>query len=295
MQFGRQRGVVRTVHLDDAGIVDGARFLLEVGEACQWQRLERGFFLLIHLQHLTLLAAVNARCSPAFFPVGQPLILCIDGFEPTTFQRRVLRMLDRRLDRTLSIRIGDATRIGDCAVVRQQCRIDGIELRLVQVRPDHALLKIVEHDIRHASTKTAEGFFVQACPGFLIGLPHRLAEALAGVLERHDKQVRATVLPGGVPCHRAQAEVDLRLFARQTLKHVEAFGLAHLERAHEALDRVVAVGEAVRLDQILVDALRVAAQLHLRLDEFRVCRARRHRRLRRSRWPGWRNLVSRCT
>jgi hypothetical protein len=43
-----------------------------------------------------------------------------------------------------------------------------------------------------------------------------------------------------------------------------------LERAHEALDRVIAMGEPEPLDQILVNALGIAAELHLVLDPWAV-------------------------
>ena len=74
---------------------------------------------------------------------------------------------------------------------------------------------------------------------------------------------------------RAHPEVHLRFFPRPALQHIEALGLAQLQRAHEALDGVVPVREAVGLDQVLVDADRVAAQLHLRLDPLAMrCAAR---------------------
>ncbi len=58
-----------------------------------------------------------------------------------------------------------------------------------------------------------------------------------------------------------------------------------------ALDRVVAVGEAMALDQVLVDADGVAAQLDLRLDPRAVILAGRAGGFRRtSRWPGWGNF-----
>ncbi len=54
------------------------------------------------------------------------------------------------------------------------------------------------------------------------------------------------------------------LLPGQELQHVEALRLPRLEPGHEALHRVVAVLEAVLLDQVLVDALRVAPELDLR-------------------------------
>ena len=68
-------------------------------------------------------------------------------------------------------------------------------------------------------------------------------------------------LPRRTSVERALPVVDLRLLAGQELQHVEALGRARLQRRHEALHRVVRVLEAVRLDQVLVDAHRVAAEL----------------------------------
>ena len=65
---------------------------------------------------------------------------------------------------------------------------------------------------------------------------------------------------------RAGAVVRLRYFGGLSVDETaEALGLARLQRPHEALDGVVAMREAVRLDQVLVDADGVAPELDLRL------------------------------
>ncbi len=167
-------------------------------------------------------------------------------------------------------------------------RVHRIQFRGVDVGPDHALLQVVEHDVLAAPAQGPEGFFVQACPGLLAGLPDHLAETLARELERHHEQVRAAVLAVGVQRGRALAVVDLRFLPGQELEHVEAFRCAALEARHEALHRVVGVGEAVQFHQVLVDAHGVAPELDLGLDPGPV---RRTRRQRRRRWPGWGNLL----
>src|SRR5450755_3765057 len=84
--------------------------------------------------------------------------------------------------------------------------------------------------------------------------------------------------------------VDLRLLARGELKAVELFGLALAQPASKALDAVVCAGEAMLIDQVLVDRHEVALEPQLGLDEGAVGLAGRDRRRRRTRWPGWRSL-----
>jgi hypothetical protein len=93
---------------------------------------------------------------------------------------------------------------------------------------------------------------------------------------------------------RSQTEIDLRLFGRNELQNVEPLGIAPSQPGEEPLGRVVAVGELVTLDQILVDALGVAPELDLLFEPLTVRLAGRWRgacRRRRvgsgSRWPGW--------
>ena len=76
------------------------------------------------------------------------------------------------------------------------------------------------------------------------------------------------------------------LLAALALEDIEPIRFAHLQRAHEALDRVVPVGETEFLDQVLVDALGNAPELELLLDPLPVPLAGRAGLLRwPSRWP----------
>ena len=68
----------------------------------------------------------------------------------------------------------------------------------------------------------AAGFLVQLRPDLLAGLPHRLAETLAGELQRHHEQVRTTVLARGRPGRRTEPVVDLRFLTGRELQDVEA-------------------------------------------------------------------------
>jgi len=123
--------------------------------------------------------------------------------------------------------------------MRQHRRIHRIQLRLVQIGLEDALLEIVEDDIAHRSAKHPERLLVQSRPSVLVRLPHHFAERLARVLQRHHEQLRPAVLAVRVARERALAEVHLRLFPGGALQHVEALGLARLQAANEALHRVV--------------------------------------------------------
>ena len=113
----RQGRVVGAVHLHEPGIIDGALALLEEAEARGGQRLEVRPLLAEHLEHLALLAAVDARRRPALLPVREPRVLRLDGLEAPALERRGLGMLDRVLDGPLAVRVPDAAGIGYHAVV----------------------------------------------------------------------------------------------------------------------------------------------------------------------------------
>lgn len=66
-----------------------------------------------------------------------------------------------------------------------------------------------------------------------------------------------------------------------------------LRRAHKTLDGVVLVGEVLRLDPVLADALGISPELELLLAPPPVHLADRTSLLRgSSRWPGWGSLTA---
>jgi hypothetical protein len=83
--------------------------------------------------------------------------------------------------------------------------------------------------------------------------------------------------------------IDLGFFARQEFESVELGRLGLLQRPAEALDAVVATGKAVLVDQVLIDRRCITPQPNLRFDPAPMRLAGRAG-IRRSRWPGWRNL-----
>ncbi len=272
---GRQRRIIGPLDLDQPGVVHRPDPLGEAGKARRRQRPQLRLLLPEQLQHLALRAAMNAQGGPALLPLRQPRVLRVERLERAAFQGRGLRVLDGALHRAFAIRIADPAGIRDHAVVREQRAVHRIQLRGVEVGPEHPLLQVVEHDVLRTASKRAPGLLVQLRPDLLIGLPDDLAETLARILERHDEQVRPLVSArrGARAC--ALAVIDLRLLPRQELQHVEPLRSPRLQAGDKALDRIVAMGKPVVVDQVLIDADRIAPQPHLRLNPRSVGCTRR--------------------
>ena len=77
---------------------------------------------------------------------------------------------------------------------------------------------------------------------------------------------RAPVFAIVIARGRVPAEIDLGFIVGKAFQHIEAFRFSDLQPADEALDRVVLVSKSVPLDQVLVNALRVAAEFHSLLN-----------------------------
>ena len=108
--------------------------------------------------------------------------------------------------------------------------------------------------LRH-SAEVPEGV-LQAAEEVVGGLAvDRLAVALAGVAEHDAEDVGLAPLAVGADDRCSGAEVDLGLVARLALDAAEGQFVRLLEAADEAADAVVAAGEAVVGDQVLVDPL----------------------------------------
>ena len=101
-------------------------------------------------------------------------------------------------------------------------------------------------------------------------------DALAATAQREREQPHPAVLARlRVAHHRAIAVVDLALGTRSRLDHrMRLEGLLTAQRDHEATNTLVAVREAVIIDQVLPHRHRVAALGDTRLDEFAVGLAR---------------------
>src|SRR5689334_374562 len=94
-------------------------------------------------------------------PVG--LRLC-QALKTQAFQRCVLGVSDAALDFPLPIRIGDATRQRNGAIVREHVAIQRIQSRIVDIRLKHAFAEIIEYDRAAGATQTAERLFVEFGP-----------------------------------------------------------------------------------------------------------------------------------
>ncbi len=241
-----------------------------------------GHLLLEHGLYLAAFAAVDARGRPLGLPVLEEGVLLFDRLEAPALERGGLGVADGVFDAALAVGVAHARRVRHHAVVRQGRGIDRVEFGLVQVGLEHALLEVVEHDVAAAAAEVAPGLLVQPGPGLLAGAPDHASEAAPRVTQRGHEQPRLAVAIGARHAReRPLAVVDLHLL-----------GLAVAQLAHEALDRVVGPGEAVLIHQILVDGHGIATQSKLGLDEGAVGLAGRSRR--RSRWPGWGNLLRRA-
>src|SRR5262249_57606894 len=95
---------------------------------------------------LSLRGAVNPRVGPMLVPAIEIGLGGGEGVEAESLQRRPLRMADAGFDLAFAIRIADATRQCDGAVVREHVAIEWIERRIVEVRCEDAFFQVVEDD-----------------------------------------------------------------------------------------------------------------------------------------------------
>src|ERR1019366_7066020 len=152
-------------------------------------------------------------------------------------ERRRLRVADRDLDATLAIRVTDPRRVGHHAVMGERGGVHGVQIRLVQVGLDDALLEVVQHDVAAAAAEVTPGLLVQPRPGLLAGLPDHPPKAAPRIAQRHYEQPRLAVPVGaGHPGRRTFTVVDLDLLAGGELQPVELFRFTRAQPAHEALD-----------------------------------------------------------
>ena len=281
----RRGGIVGVVDLDAAVEMHGARAELIVAKRRDGQRRERGPLVGEHGGHLALGGAVNAGVGPARVPAVEIRLRLLQRLEAQALERG-LRMRDGRLDLPLPIRIPDATRQGDGAVVREHVAIERVQRRIVDVRLQHALAQIVEDDDLDRPAQPAKRLLVQLGPAPRARREEQEPDALAAVAQREDEQPRAAVLARlGMPDHRPGAVVDLAFFAGG--RHddgVRVGGRLAAEREDEAADAGVLRGKAVIVDEVAPDRHGVAAARDGDLDQLAIRLARTGRR----RASGWR-------
>ena len=135
---------------------------------------------------------------------------------------------------------------------------------------EHALAQIIQHYHARRATQPAKGLLVQLRPDLRTGSECQQPHGFAAVAQGQHEQAGTTILPAaGVAYQGARSIIHLRLFARRSLYHRAGFRRRlSTETTEEALDALIATGEAAEIDQILPDALGVAALRESQLDGF---------------------------
>src|SRR5450756_2078831 len=279
----RRRTIVSRFDLHAAVQVHRAFAVLVIAEGLDGQRQQDRPLFGEHNRNLPLCGAMDARVGPARFPMAQVGLRLLRAFESHALQRGLLRMAHAALDLPLTIRICHAARHRDHTVVPQHVSVHGVERGIVDVGLEYALAKVVEHYYSRAATQPAEGLLMQLGPGLRAGLEYQEADRLAAVAEGQHEQAHAAVLAAvRVADHRAGAIIDLGLLTNRRLDHCAGFlGWATDQLAHEALDALIAAGEAAGIDEILPDRHGVAAAREPQFDGVPMHRAGAGRRRRR--------------
>ena len=158
--------------------------------------------------------------------------------------------------------------------------IHRVERGIVDIGLEYTLAKVVEHDHSRAATQPAEGLLMQLGPGLRAGLEHQEADRLAAVTESQHEQAHAAILAAvRVADHGAGTVINLGLLTDRSLDHRTGFlGRAAEQFAYEALDALIAAGEAASIDEILPDGHSVAAAGEPQFDSVAMHRTRTGRR-----------------
>ena len=247
--------------------------VLVIAKRLQRQRQQRGFLFGKHGGHLPLGGAVDARVGPALFPVIEVGLGFFQTLEAQAFQRCFLRMTDAGFDFAFAIRISNAARHGDGAVVREHVAIERIERGIVDVGNEHAFASDCRAR-RRAWRRPAGERLVRATRP-------RCANWSGSVSRRTDLRLKPSVSTNSrvrrylpvlrVAHHGAGAVIDLRLLAGRGDDDDASFRrLRSAPLAHEALHALVAAGEAVLGDQVLPDGPRIPTSAEPQVDGFPV-------------------------
>ena len=85
---------------------------------------------------------VSAQRSSQLIQIG---LRFFQAFEALPFERRLLRVADAGFHLAFPIRIADAARQGDRAVMCQHVAVERIQRRIVDIGREHAFAQVVEH------------------------------------------------------------------------------------------------------------------------------------------------------
>src|SRR4030095_15845620 len=276
----RRRTIVSCFDFHTTVQVHSAFAILVIAERFDGQRQQGGPLLGEHGGDLTLGGAMDARVGPARFPMIQVGLCLLRAFETHALQRCLLRMAHAALDLPLAIGIRHAATHRDHAVVPQHVRVHRVERGIVDIGLEYAFTEVVEHDHSRAATQPAEGLLMQLGPGLRAGLEHQEADRLAAVTESQHEQAHAAILAAvRVADHGTGAVINLGLLTDRSLDHRTGFLVRAAEQfAYEALDALIATGEAAGVDQILPDGHGVAAAGEPQFDGVAMHRTRTGRR-----------------
>ena len=138
----------------------------------------------------------------------------------------------------------------------------------------------VVQEVARAKRRPRNPTVGQLGPGLRAGLEHQEADRLAAVTESQHEQTHAAILAAvRVADHGAGAVINLGLLTDRSLDHRAGFlGRAAEQFAYEALDALIAAGEAAGVDQILPDGHGVAAAGEPQFDSVAMHRTRTGRR-----------------
>ncbi len=219
----------------------GALAVAVVAKRLDRKRRQVRLLLGKHRRDLALGRAVDARVRPALVPVVEVALRILRALEAQPFEH-LLRVPDPRLHLPLAIGMAYAARQREGAVVREDVAVERIEPRVVDVRREHALAKVVEHCRAWRPAEAAKRFLVQLAPDLRARAPREQAYRLAAVAERHQKEAHPAVLARlRMAHHRTVAVVDLCLFAGLGRDHGARFGHARAPHlASESLHARVA-------------------------------------------------------
>ena len=187
--------------------------VLVIAKRFQWQRLERRFLFSEHRGDLTFGGAMNPRIGPAFFPAIQMSLRFFQTLEAEPFQRSFLRMADARLHLAFSIRILNAARHGDGAIMGQDVAVQRVERWIVDVGREHAFAQVVEHNHSRCSTEPPKSPLVQLSSGLRTGPEDQQPNRFAAEAQGQHEQPGAPILPAlRIANHRAGTIIHLCFF-----------------------------------------------------------------------------------
>ncbi len=181
-------------------------------------------------------------------------------------------MSDAGLDLPFSIGIPNPAGQGHHAVVSQHILKQRIQCRIVIIRNNDALAKVVQNDAPGTASKPAKRGLVQLGPDSGTGAEPEQPNRFTAVAQRHHEQPRASVLARlRMAHHRSVTVVDLAFFPSLGLDDSHRSGtLGSTQLAHEALHGLIASRKAVIRNQILPDGHGVAATAQTQLDDLPI-------------------------